>query len=99
MSFREVCAVLVGEPYCLSMEQIAKLTDYQLYGIYCYPRDDHGRPLPSHPDPAEVEGPVTFEQAFRHGLRQKGYDEAGIEREWQRHQQAVKDLQKAEGEG
>lgn len=42
----QVYAVLVDEPYCLSFDQIAKLTDYQVYCLYLRPRDKNGTPVP-----------------------------------------------------
>jgi hypothetical protein len=29
------------------LQEVAKLTDYQIYAIYGYPCDEHGQPLPS----------------------------------------------------
>lgn len=45
MSFAHMCAILVVEPYNLSLEEIAELTDDQLVDIYFRPRDKDGSPL------------------------------------------------------
>lgn len=37
MTFAEMCATLVKEPYFLSLDQIADLTDFQLTQIYFRP--------------------------------------------------------------
>lgn len=42
--------MLIDEPYCLSFDQIAKLTDYQIFTLYFRPRDKNGIPKPL-PDP------------------------------------------------
>lgn len=38
--------MLIDEPYCLSMSQIADLTDYQIHTLYFRPRDKQGIPKP-----------------------------------------------------
>lgn len=40
----KVVAALVDEPFRLSIAQIARLTDAQIYGLYLCPRDEDGRP-------------------------------------------------------
>lgn len=40
----QVYAVLIDEPYCLSFDQIAKLTDYQIFVLYLRERDKDGIP-------------------------------------------------------
>lgn len=34
----------MDEPFRLTLAQIARLTDAQIYGLYLCPRDDNGRP-------------------------------------------------------
>ena len=46
----QIYAMLIDEPYCLSFDQIAKLTDYQIFTLYFRPRDKDGNPKPL-PDP------------------------------------------------
>lgn len=36
-------ATLLGEPFRLRLEEIAGLTDRQIYDLYCHPRDKEGR--------------------------------------------------------
>lgn len=42
----QLYAALIDEPYRLSFDQIAKLTDYQIYALYMRERDKNGIPLP-----------------------------------------------------
>ncbi len=43
MRAEDVAAVLVGEPWCLTLDHFARLTDAQIYGLYFRPRDKDGR--------------------------------------------------------
>lgn len=46
-------AQLAGEPFCLPLDRIARLTDVQMDEIYCHPRDDEGAvETPAEPMPA-----------------------------------------------
>lgn len=50
MTFEEICAILVNEPFYLSLAQISRLTDYQIWQIYFRPKKkperDMDRPAP-----------------------------------------------------
>ncbi len=79
MSFEEICAILVGEPYYLSLAQIARLTWYQVWQIYFRPR----------PEAKEREAPpqgqrvfVTPFQLFWIHEHQRGQEDAAIIARW-----------------
>lgn len=42
LKLADLCAILAGEPYYLSLDQIAKLTPYQVQEVYFHERDDKG---------------------------------------------------------
>lgn len=56
-------ALLTGEPFFLSVAQIAGLTDRQVYDVILYPRDDKGRlkPKPERFEPTFPDLPPTPE--------------------------------------
>jgi hypothetical protein len=43
LSYREITAILVREPFNLRLWEIEKLNLSQILSIYFYPRDDQGR--------------------------------------------------------
>jgi hypothetical protein len=74
LSFDEVCAVLVKDPYFLSFDQIARLTDYQLTHILFRPEAASGLPAGG--------TPVSDFYAYWLLLRRSGNDDAEVLRRW-----------------
>ncbi len=64
----ELVAVLVGEPYSLSIDQIRKLTFYQISNVYFRARDDRGAIVRDPPK----EAPLSAEDRFRETWRKRG---------------------------
>lgn len=76
MSFDEVCAALVREPFHLTMRDIARLTPYQLQQIYL--RDDPNG-LEGIPEGGEPCSP--FKALWLH-LKPFGYSDQAIVDRW-----------------
>jgi len=60
-----VVASLTDQPYLLSMDQIAELTDYQIWRIYGKERDDRGVPktIPGSLAPSKRESGIVEAKA------------------------------------
>lgn len=43
MPLADVAAILADEPFCLTIEQIKRVTPYQLRNVYFRERDEQGR--------------------------------------------------------
>ncbi len=76
-------ALLVREPFNLSLEQIADLTDEQIAYIYFHPRDDRGHlePFPEDANRGEQSG-VSFADMYARvtRLREPGISDEEISR-------------------
>src|SRR5437868_936613 len=94
MKFETLCAFLVGEPYYLSLEEIRKLTPYQLARVYGHERDDHGRPVLG-PRPK----PPTYEEGFRALWRARGLPEHLVEARWKLYRREEKTLAELQKKG
>lgn len=78
MTFDEVCQQLVREPFNMSFEQIADLTDYQIAEIlWKHPADEATRSLPP-----EKNGYMTQEELLRRVWQRRGLSESEIEEKW-----------------
>lgn len=76
MSFAEVCQILVREPFNLSFEQIADLTDYQIAEIlFKHPADT---PAEKPPDGNNL----THEELFWRVWQRRGLSEEQIAEKW-----------------
>jgi hypothetical protein len=80
-TLRYLYARLVNEPFNLSMEQIARLTDRQIFALYFAARDKDGAVLPPAQEAAPEGGPVTFEQYMQVG-RAFGVSDEKLIAEW-----------------
>src|SRR5271165_735655 len=41
-----IIAALLGEPWCLTLDRVARLTDRQIHQLYFHPRDKYGAIVP-----------------------------------------------------
>jgi hypothetical protein len=78
VSFEQLCAVLVKEPYNLTLAQIGQLTPYQVRNIY------FRSPERDQPKPARVQ---TYREIFWGIWKHRGLTEEQIAERWQRRQQ------------
>jgi len=87
---RMLYAQLVCEPFHLTIDQIMRMTDRQIYDIYFYPRDESGRLKPSYSVPDEFiddehKKSVFFSMCKAFGMPletvQKKWDERGSKNE------------------
>ena len=79
-NLKYVYSRLVNEPFNLSLHQIAKLTDRQMFDLYFAKRDKDGQILPpanEHSGDKEL----TFEEYMSVG-RSFGIDDKTLESEW-----------------
>ena len=89
-AMRSTYAQLVTEPFCLSMAQVARLTDRQIAEIYCHQRDDKGAIVAPEPPKDEPERPPhprgsAAEKAEWLAVCQMlGIPPAAAEEEWRR---------------
>ncbi len=88
MSAAELVAALVNEPFHLRLDDVAKLTDFQLEEVYFRPERDA--------KPAGAT-PVSAFYSYWWALRKSGNDDAEVVRRWQlerpgREPEAVIDL-------
>jgi hypothetical protein len=70
--------VLTGDPWRLSIDEIKRLTPYQVRNIYLRERNEDGTLK------LERDSGLTYEQQFRVYMRSAGHPEDEIERLWQR---------------
>ncbi|MGE3804151.1 MAG: hypothetical protein AB7K24_05715 [Gemmataceae bacterium] len=78
-----LCAVLANEPYRLTLEQIGKLTLYQVGQIYFPPRDRAGRLI------LPARRGVAYRELFFDVWRRRGLPEWRIVRKWQEREEAL----------
>jgi hypothetical protein len=98
--FESVVAALLGEPFHLTLGDIAKLTDWQIRELYFHARDEAGKVKPKHSIEALTgvpDGPLSDEQK-RHVLyaagAAMGLPRAELDRAW-----ADYEKRKADGQG
>ena len=83
--FRSVCAVLTGEPWLLSMDQIFSLTPWQTNEIYFHPRHENGDKIGqiiTKEKPLSVHKMQARANRFAEECRAKGMSQAEIEKAW-----------------
>jgi hypothetical protein len=83
LSFDDICALLVRDPFRLTEDRIATLTDYQLLYHYFRPRDEDGDLARG--DQAEGEYATSLESMCKQVWRDRGESDAEIEAHWQRY--------------
>lgn len=69
------------EPYNLSLQEIARLTDWQIANLLFCPRDDDRLPLPLENEQEAAE--LSYEDLFRQTWKDRGCNPQEIERCWQ----------------
>jgi hypothetical protein len=74
VSFDQVCAVLVKEPYNLTIAEIGKLTPYQLRHIFFRGQEEERQEQPARP---------SYRDVFYEVWRRRGWKEAHIDAKWQ----------------
>lgn len=88
-------AAILGEPWCRSMAEVARLTPRQIYALYLHPRDEYGRvKLPEKIDPhfgshLKLEGEEEARLFFRAWVDFAGRDRAAAEAKWSESGRAV----------
>jgi hypothetical protein len=75
-------ALLVGEPWHLTIDEIKKLTPYRVRNHYFRERDEKGNLKLRHPGAAAP----TYEEIFRQTWRGRGLSEAQVEAKWREYQ-------------
>lgn len=80
LSLATLAARLADEPFGLTLEQIGKLTLWQVNHVYFHPRDREGKlvVVPS--------AGVPYEELFWDIWRARGLPDWRIEQKWQEHQ-------------
>ncbi len=68
----------MGEPFFHSFDEIKKMNPWQVRRIIFYPRDESGNIIIK-----QKQGSQTYEEIFRSIWRQRGLDDAAINRKWE----------------
>lgn len=84
-SFAEVCSVLVKEPYNLSVDEIKKLTPYQVRHVFFREGDDDPASAGLPVLPGQSSGPSPRE-VFYKVWKDRGLSPAEIEIRWRDYQ-------------
>jgi len=93
MSISQIAAILVREPFRCSMDEIARMSDYQLQNVFFRMQDPDVEPEKGyHPapmkrlrkrgEPEEEPRPLSYQDAFFLHFRNSGMSEADIQARW-----------------
>lgn len=77
-----LCAVLVGEPFLLSLDYIKTLTLEQISGIYFHPRDKYGSPIKQEKFDPKNPPAVTYKEMFFRSWFKRGMPDSVVRAKW-----------------
>lgn len=83
LTFAEVCEILVREPFCMSLAEIADLDPYQVHHIFFRDKSKRLDRAGAASGAAAPMTPATYEQLFRRTWKARGYADADVDAKWQ----------------